>query len=834
VQDNQTVQADSVLDRAQKARLKFLIFASSFILLWEKILPFLLAPLAFIALFLVFSWSGLFASLPDIVARVFLLLLFFAGLASLIPLARQPFPRKKEVISRLDQQSSFRVVSTLSDKPGLALSAQSLDLWRLHRLRLAGKLLQIKLFPPKSDIFLHDRYGLRFALILCLGVAASIAGSERMARLRQALEGGTISAVPPRLDAWITPPAYTGRAPVFLDISKKDEKALRLEVPQGSIFALRTTSGQGVDLKINGGEAPTVESATDSKLVRFEQKLKASSSFLIQHYGRTLVEGEIKVDPDLAPQISLLEPPRVMLGKSLRLRVKVQDDYGVTFAEARFSLLEEKPAVDFRLNKNTPAQPLVEPPSFPLALGTSRPRESVINTIKDLLDHPYAGLPMALTLLARDDADNETKTAAGRIILPSRPFSKPVARALVALRQTLALDKRQSAIVVNALDLILREPEKREINTREYLQLSALHAQLLLARDDNMLRAVLERIWDVANYIENGDLTAAERTLAQAQADLEKAIENNASAEEISKLMQNLRQAMADYLKQLQNRAAQNAPNGKPPQNMKILTENDLEQIMRRIEQLSRLGAKDAARQQLQSLRDLLSALRNSDPSASGQASAMQQQLNGIAGLMHEQQKLMDKTFQERNRNRPKPGDNSKGAAPSAPSQNDSPALRELEQQQGELHEKLHGLQNNLPQGSEGANKAMNEAGSAMGDAKSFLGQNAPGGALPEQGRALESLRKGAQALMRDLKSNQGGSGKGYGFNAGEEGSDLDASARFNPFGMGDDLPDGNRVPDAADRKTIQDILDEVKRRLSDPQRSKPERDYLERLLRPF
>ena len=152
--------------------------------------------------------------------------------------------------------------------------------------------------------------------------------------------------------------------------------------------------------------------------------------------------------------------------------------------------------------------------------------------------------------------------------------------------------------------------------------------------------------------------------------------------------------------------------------------------------------------------------------------------------------------------------------------------MRGLEQKQGELRDKLQGLQKKLPQGSDKSAGAMKDADGAMGGAQDYLQQNAPAGALPEQGKALESMRKGAQALMREQGTGEGG-GQGYGFNQGEGQGDMDAPSRYNPFSMGDDMTDGNRVPEGADRKTIQDILDEVKRRLSDPRPAQAERDYL-------
>src|SRR5690606_23100288 len=45
-----------------------------------------------------------------------------------------------------------------------------------------------------------------------------------------------------RVDAWVTPPRYTGRAPVFLTISNNDRQAA-INVPQGSILSVRVIGG---------------------------------------------------------------------------------------------------------------------------------------------------------------------------------------------------------------------------------------------------------------------------------------------------------------------------------------------------------------------------------------------------------------------------------------------------------------------------------------------------------------------------------------------------------------------------------------------------------------
>ena len=50
--------------------------------------------------------------------------------------------------------------------------------------------------------------------------------------------------VPPRIDAWVTPPAYTGKAPIFLT-AESNEKTPVFTVPAGSDVILRVTGGTG-------------------------------------------------------------------------------------------------------------------------------------------------------------------------------------------------------------------------------------------------------------------------------------------------------------------------------------------------------------------------------------------------------------------------------------------------------------------------------------------------------------------------------------------------------------------------------------------------------------
>ena len=805
-----------------------LITLNRYVLIVERALQPLMLPLGLVLVFILLALLGFFNLLPDKLRLVVLALYLGSFIASFIPLGRKAFPDKKEAVARLDAQlPGQRVISTLSDS--LSLNGQGAVLWRLHRSALARLLPHFRLTRPQVDAQSRDVYGLRYILPLLVVLSAVAAGPQRFALLAQAFTGTGTAAPPPRLDAWITPPAYTGRAPVILKTDNGD--AANLSVPQGSVIALRTGNGHGIELKIGGVSAPQMAEAGDAQLVRFEQKLQRTTTVQIRYLGRVLMSAVVAVEPDIAPQITLLHAPEILSGNSLRLRVGLSDDYGIAGAEARFTLAPATVKTDLR--RTGAAQPLVEPPRMALSLGGTRPKQAQTSTTKDLSEHPFAGLPMLMTLSASDDGGNVTTVESRRLVIPAPAFQKPLAQLLAGLRQALALDRQSTGIVSNGFDLVLADPHNHIDNAKVYLQLTALRAALESAASDDELRAVIARMWDVANMIENGDLSEAERALKEAQAKLEAAIDNNASPEEISKLMQTLRQAMAKYLQQLEQSAQKNQKPGALPPNAQMLSESDLENMMKRIEELSRSGAKDAARQQLQALRDMLNALKNSDPSASAAASAMQQKLNDMAGLMREQQKLMDETFQARNRQRQQQQGGKAGG-------NDAQALQQLQQQQGTLREKLGKLRDGLPalpgKSPDGkpSEDSLGAAEGAMGGAEERLQQNAPADALPNQGQALEQMRKGAQTLMKALNGKGNAQGGQYGYNQGEQEGNLDAPAQYNPFSDGTESNDNNVVPDEAQRKTIQDILDEVKRRLSEQNRPREERDYLERLISPF
>src|SRR5262249_46382841 len=154
-------------------------------------------------------------------------------------------------------------------------------------------------------------------------------------------------------------------------------------------------------------------------------------------------------------------------------------------------------------------RPLFGAPDFQLSLPQARTRNGVGQTTKDLTEHPWAGATVEMTLTARDDANNEGRSAPFEFKLPERAFYKPLARALIDQRRELALDADARDRVLIALDALAIAPEKFTPEIPIFLSLRALYFNLAQAKSDDDLRDVVKRLWEMATQIEDGNVSDA-------------------------------------------------------------------------------------------------------------------------------------------------------------------------------------------------------------------------------------------------------------------------------------------------------------------------------------
>src|SRR5271169_2236729 len=108
-----------------------------------------------------------------------------------------------------------------------------------------------------------------------------------------------------------------------------------------------------------------------------------------------------------------------------------------------------------------------------------------------------------MTLVAKDEAANEGRSEPFEMRWPERPFSKPMARALIEQRRALALDGDAQANVLTALDALTLAPEQFNMESNVYLGLRSIYWQLARAKSDDQLREVVSRIWDMAVHLED-------------------------------------------------------------------------------------------------------------------------------------------------------------------------------------------------------------------------------------------------------------------------------------------------------------------------------------------
>src|SRR5437667_11322650 len=145
-------------------------------------------------------------------------------------------------------------------------------------------------------------------------------------------------------------------------------------------------------------------------------------------------------------------------------------------------------------------------------------------------------------------------------------------------------------------------PELFTPETGHYLGLHSVTRQLEAAHTDDALREVVASLWALAVTIEDGNISDVDKALRAAQDALKQALERGASDEEIKKLTQDLRAALDNFMRQLADQMRNNPQQLARPldQNTRTLRQQDLNNMIDRMERLSRQGDKEAAQQLLE------------------------------------------------------------------------------------------------------------------------------------------------------------------------------------------------------------------------------------------
>ena len=873
---------------------------SEYALFVERVWVRLWAVFAVLGLFLATSFAGVWSAIPFNAHIAGLVMFAAAGTAAGVFAARVRRPTRSEAITRMERDSNLphRPASSYED----TLTSSDNDpttaaIWQAHRSRLSTLLSKLRVRSPAPLTHRFDPLALRALGGLALILTAGLLGDRASDRLASAFHFGPRElATDARLDAWVTPPAYTAKPPIMLADGQRPSVSLarddqRFEVPTGSQITIRATGTGGGDLTATfAPDASKVTQVSTGAPVAGAEGV-AELRTVLKTSGKLQVAGQakpwaFKVIPDLPPKIALTKEPEPNQRGAMKLSYKVEDDYGVVSAEVRFARVakaaEDETTAWARTQILTgPRPPLERPPRYALRLpqpstaaAASKPTDAM--TYLELGAHPWAGLRVAMTLEARDAAGQVGRSETKELLLPARRFTKPLARALVEQRRKLVEDPRYRDYVAKSLAALMIEPDG-VVDPRAYLGMKTVEVRLGHDRSRAAVRSAIEQLWQIALRIEDGTLSDAERRLKEAQDKLAKAIDEGASEAELDQLMKELRQAMNDYVEQL---AKQNEgkpdPQGEQDADKNELGQNDLEQMMRKMEQAAKNGSREQAQQMLSEMRDLMDRLQaqKGEKADREQSRQMQKKMDELGNVIGQQQKLMDDTFSQMKREgdkgnngkqqqgqkgagKGKPGEKGQGQAQNKgdkgagkgqqgqkgageqPSDGvtgepgesadgtDANSSSGLSKRQKALAEQLDKLKDAMKQSGGGGSQEMEEANAAMEEAERALDQGALDEATDQQGDALDKMRQGAQKMQQEMAKN--GRNR-YGENGETPRDPLGRPQKS----QGPDAGASVKVPGEIDMQRAREILQELRKRSAEQTRPPVELDYLERLLKRF
>ena len=534
-------------------------------ILWERLWPLLARVLTVVGLFVALSWAGLWLALP-LTGR----LIGLAAIAGLFvyaawPVGRLRMPSRAEALARIDRGSGakHRPATELADTINSA-DPVAQALWQEQRARTLAAIKTIRAGRPSPRLALHDPRALRALVALAVVATFFAAEGERLTRLFGPFDfSGMIAPSNVRIDAWVNAPAYTGKPPqILLSSTNREQTAAQqaadksvIQVPAGSVLVVRASGGGAPEIGLSGGIAETPPTDAKAPQGASERHFTISSDAKVVMRSPSL-QWAFMAMQDKPPVIALAKDPERQARGSLLTMYRIEDDYGVTEAQARFAL--KSPAQIQQTSQAKAARPLFDAPKYPLMLPNARTRSGVGQTVKDLTEDPYAGAEMTLTLAAKDEAGNEGISEPFELRLPERVFAKPVPRALIEQRRDLALDANKRVSVATALDALMIAPDVFTPELGHYLGLRSVATQLAASKTDDALREVVASLWALAVMIEDGNISDVEKALRAAQDALKAALERGASDEEIKKLTEQLRAALDNFMRQLAEQAQKN------------------------------------------------------------------------------------------------------------------------------------------------------------------------------------------------------------------------------------------------------------------------------------
>ena len=378
---------------------------------------------------------------------------------------RLHWPSRDEALSRLDGTLKGRPIRALLDDQVIGRDdTASAAVWRAHQARMADRAATARSVSPDLRLSERDPYALRYVAALALVCGLLFGSVWRLNSMSEMTPGAVGLAETASWEGWVEPPRYTGRPTIYLnDVTGPD-----LNVPQGSRIILRLYGPVG---------ALSVSETVSGRIGEIPPASEQAQDFTIAQDGEIRIDGTggqswaVSLLPDTAPESSGAGPATAEAAGDMNLPYTAKDDYGIVAGEAVIEL--DLAALDRRFGLVTEPEPR-ETITVPLPLPFSGDRTEFTETfIEDFSKHPWAHLPVRITLSAEDAAGQTGVAEAFTTNLPARRFFDPLAAAIIEQRRDLMWSRENVMPVSQVLRAI--SYRRTTIPLRNCLSAPALH-----------------------------------------------------------------------------------------------------------------------------------------------------------------------------------------------------------------------------------------------------------------------------------------------------------------------------------------------------------------------
>ncbi|MXV36244.1 MULTISPECIES: DUF4175 family protein [unclassified Saccharibacter] len=470
-------------------------------------------------------------------------------------------PQRVDARIESDSALPFQPLSTLGDKPvGAAHNDHHQLIWAHHQSRALDASQELRVHWPRFFATYRSK-SIAALILLALGGTFYISNPHCLSRLRAGFLPGTDddSIALPHVQAWVDSPTYAPSAPLFLG---QDAHPSKNQLAAGAMLHVVITDSNGPPV-LHGASVQRLQKLS-SQSWQLEASLQHSGIVSLHVRGRTLSRWQFSITEDHPPQLSWIGKPGAQNnGWQTRFPWKAEQSYGLRSLEVELSL---SPRQHNKLHKQKSIR-------VPLPLdGTPKHAES--QTTLDLSDSPFAGMKVQGTLHARSLSGLEGTSPTVTFTLGARHFTDPLARALVTLRQQIALGSEDIFDGQRDLALLTALPAPRDVQ----VPLTVINT---LFQTHASLPSLEEQLWFLALYVEdraqNGLVMAASMAeVRAAQQDAQQQITAMGAAhppteeqqQELHKRLKRVETALTDHMQLMIQKANQSGivmplPNGK-------------------------------------------------------------------------------------------------------------------------------------------------------------------------------------------------------------------------------------------------------------------------------